>query len=64
MAVAIACLYFALRPPAEPIVDIRRELGNYAVRDWKRLTAPAVLTGLIALVLAVMTLFSKVRAYN
>jgi hypothetical protein len=63
-AVAIACLYFALRPPAERIVDIRQATGNYAVRDWKRLTPPAVLIGLITLVFAVMTLFGEVRAYN
>jgi hypothetical protein len=64
MVVAIACLYFALRPPVEPIVDIRQAAGNYAVRDWKRLTTPVVLIGLITLVFAVMTFFSDVRAYN
>ena len=64
MAAAIACLYFALRPPAEPIVDIRKATGNYAVRDWKHLATPAVLIGLITLVFTVMTLFSEVRAYN
>jgi hypothetical protein len=64
MVVAIACLYFALRPPAEPIVDIRRATGNYAVRDWKRLAAPVGVIGLLTLVFAVMTLFSDVRAYN
>jgi hypothetical protein len=64
MAVAIACLYFAMRPPAEPIVDIRRATGNYAVRDWKRLAIPVVLIGLITLVFAIMTFFSDVRAYN
>jgi hypothetical protein len=64
MAVAIACLYFALRPPAEPVLDIRSATGNYAVRDWKRLAPSAGLIGLITLVFAVMTLFSGVRAYN
>ncbi|HST81461.1 MAG TPA: hypothetical protein VLL08_06965 [Kineosporiaceae bacterium] len=64
MVVAIACLYFALHQPAEKIVDIRQATGNYAVRDWRRLTTPVVVIGLITLVFAVMTFFSDVRAYN
>jgi hypothetical protein len=63
MAVAIACLYFALRPPAE-IVDVRKATGNYAVRDWKRLALPAVLIGLLTVVFAVMALFSGVDVYT
>jgi hypothetical protein len=64
LALAIACLYVTVRPSAEPIVDIRPESGHCTIRDWKRLATPAVLIGLICLALAVMTLFSKVRAYN
>ena len=50
MAVAIACLYFALRPAGPP--------------GWRRLITPAALIGLLTLVFAVMTLFSGVTADN
>jgi hypothetical protein len=65
MVVAIACVYFALRPPpVDSIVDVRRATGNYAVRDWKRLAVPTAIIAAITVVFAIMTLFSGVRAYN
>jgi hypothetical protein len=64
MAVAIACVYFALRPPADSIVDIRQATGNFAVREWRRLAVPALLIGVITVVFAILTMFSDVRVYN
>ena len=67
MAVAIACLYFAVRTPASPvesIEDIPSVTSTDAVRDWKRLATPAALITLLTVVFAIMTLFSGVRAYN